>query len=71
MRWLDGIIDSIDIKSEQAPGVGGGQGTLVWCSPWGHAKDRSRERIGIQNIGPTHLLKNTLIWKHFLIPLHS
>ena len=21
---------------EQAPGVGDGQGTLAWCSPWGH-----------------------------------
>ena len=21
---------------EQAPGVGGGQGSLVCCSPWGH-----------------------------------
>ena len=20
---------------EQAPGVGNGQGSLVWCSPWG------------------------------------
>ena len=23
-------------KSEQALGVGGGQGSLVCCSPWGH-----------------------------------
>ena len=21
---------------EQAPGVGDGQGSLEWCSPWGH-----------------------------------
>ena len=35
MRWLDGITDSIDVKFEQAPGVGDGQGTLVWYSPWG------------------------------------
>ena len=21
---------------EQAPGVGDGQGSLAWCSPWGH-----------------------------------
>ena len=21
---------------EQAPGVGGGQGNLAFCSPWGH-----------------------------------
>ena len=23
-------------KYEQAPGDGEGQGSLVWCSPWGH-----------------------------------
>ena len=34
MRWLDGISDSVDM-SEQALGVGNGQGSLVCCSPWG------------------------------------
>ena len=28
-HWLDGL------ESEQTPGVGGGQGSLVCCSPWG------------------------------------
>ena len=35
MRWVDGITNSMDMKSEQAPGVGNGQGGLVCCSPWG------------------------------------
>ena len=35
MRWLDGITDSMDVKSEQALGVGDGQGGLACCSPWG------------------------------------
>ena len=34
MRWLGGIIDSMDV-SEQTLGVGDGQGSLVCCSPWG------------------------------------
>ena len=34
MRWLDGIIDSVDIF-EQTPGDGEGPGSLVCCSPWG------------------------------------
>ena len=34
MRWLDGIIDSMD-TFEQAPGVGDGQGSLAYYSPWG------------------------------------
>ena len=28
MRWLDGITDMINRSSEQAPGVGDGQGSL-------------------------------------------
>ena len=36
MRWLDGITSSMDIKFEQAPGVGEGQGGLACYSPWGH-----------------------------------
>ena len=35
MRWLDGIIDSMD-EFEQAPGVVDGQGSLLCCRPWGH-----------------------------------
>ena len=31
-HWLDGH------ESEEAPGVGGRQGSLVCCSPWGHKK---------------------------------
>ena len=44
MRWLDGIINSMD-KSEQALGVGDGQGSLVCCSPWGHKESDTTERL--------------------------
>ena len=33
MRWLDGIIEH---ESEQTPGDSKGQGSLGFCSPWGH-----------------------------------
>ena len=30
---------------EQAPGVGGGQGGLVCCSPWGRKESDTTERL--------------------------
>ena len=45
MRWLDGITDSIDIESEEALGVGDGQGSLACCSPWGHKDSDMTERL--------------------------
>ena len=42
-RWLDDITDSMDMSLsndcsmiEQTLGDGEGQGSLVYCSPWGH-----------------------------------
>ena len=45
MRWLDGITDSIRHESEQAPGVGDGQGSLACCSPWGHKESGTTEQL--------------------------
>ena len=30
---------------EQAPGVGDGQRSLAYCSPWGHKESDSTERL--------------------------
>ena len=32
-------------KSEEAPGVGDGQGSLACCSPWGHSESDTTERV--------------------------
>ena len=45
IRWLDGIIDSMDDKSEQAPGVGDGQGSLACSSPCGRNKLGMTDRL--------------------------
>ena len=32
-------------ECEQAPGDGGGQGSLVCCSPWGHKESDTTEQL--------------------------
>ena len=38
-HWLSGH------EFEQAPGVGDGQGSLAYCSPWGHKESDMMERL--------------------------
>ena len=45
MRWLDGITDAMDMKCEQAPGVGDGQGSLACCSSWGREESDITEQL--------------------------
>ena len=45
MRWLDGITDSMVMKSEQALGVGDGQGGLACCDSWGRKELDTTERL--------------------------
>ena len=32
-------------KSEQGPGIHDGQGSLVWCSPWGPKEEDATEQL--------------------------
>ena len=44
MRWLDGITDWMNMKFQQAPGLGDEQGGLACCSPW-VAESDTTERL--------------------------
>ena len=33
------------LEFEQAPGVGDGQGSLAYCSPWGRKKSDTTEQL--------------------------
>ena len=50
MRWLEGIIDTMDMKFEQAPGDSEGQGSLACCSPWGHKESDTTEQLNNNNL---------------------
>ena len=55
MRWLDGITTEDKMvgghhrlnghEFEHAPEVGDGQGSLAWCSPWGHKESDLTEQL--------------------------
>ena len=51
MRWLDVIADSMH-EFEQASIAGGGQGSLVCCSPWGCKESDTTERLKWMNCNP-------------------
>ena len=45
MRWLDGIMDLMDVESEGTLGVGDGQGGLACCDSWGHKESDTTKRL--------------------------
>ena len=48
MRWLDGIIDSMDYEFEQTPGDSEGQRRLACFSPWHHKDLKQGNGINIR-----------------------
>ena len=45
MTWLDDITDSMDMGFGWTPGVGDGQGGLVYCDSWGCKESDMTERL--------------------------
>ena len=45
MRWLDGITDSNELEFELTLGDNEGQGSFVYCSPWGCKELDTTERL--------------------------
>ena len=45
MRWLDSIINLMDMNVTKTPGVGDGQGGLVCCGSWGRKESDTTERL--------------------------
>ena len=45
MRWLHGITDSVDMNFSKLWGLVDAQGSLAFCSPWGHKELNMTERL--------------------------
>ena len=51
LRWLDGIIDSIDMSLSKLPGDSEGQGSLACRSPWGCKELDTTEQLNNIEMG--------------------
>ena len=43
-RWLEGIIDSMNMSLSKFQEIVEGQGSMACCSPWGHKESDMTER---------------------------
>ena len=48
MRWLGGVTESMNVEFEQTQGDSEGQGSLAFCSPWGHKELKMTQRMNKQ-----------------------
>ena len=56
MRWLDGIINSMDMEFEQTLEDGEGQGSLACCSPGGRKELDTIEQLNNNEEGKRQVL---------------
>ena len=55
-HWPDGH------EFEQAPGVGGGQGSLACCSPWGRKETDGTEQLNWKEEGTQNVSNKEFVW---------
>ena len=67
MRWLDGIIDSMD-EFQQTVGDSEGQGSLAGCSPWGHKESDMTEQLNNNRPVPPDSLEHRGPHSHAELP---
>ena len=66
MKWLDGIMDSMDMSLGKL-GISDGQGGLACCSPWGGKKSDMTERLNWTELNFYLIWNIGLLKKFFLL----
>ena len=68
MKWLDGIINSMDVSFAQTLGDGEGQGGLVCCSPWGYKELDMTDQLNNNWNIPTSMTQTCCYFSSFPPP---